>query len=276
MQLRTAGCGSRSPRTIFHKEGTHPHRDHSAAVRSRVIRAVGDAARRPDRRIRAASAGLARRERLKTVIFVCTANICRSPMAQAIFNALAEDGDLPFQAESAGTSALKGKTIAPNAVAALEEAGIYPGPHRARQVGEAMIEGAELVLAMTPQHAATLRQIGGNPAGGIHALPEYAMGFTDQGIADPHGLTMSAYRSTLRQIYEHVERVVGRLDTSEHATTPLRRIYPRKARLPDTREARVAVRPRMGSGLRRPSTRTANRLRPLGDKGRTDVPKRRA
>jgi protein-tyrosine phosphatase len=132
-------------------------------------------------------------------------------MAEAIFNALAEDGDLPFRAQSAGTAALKGKTITPNAVAALEEAGIYPGPHRARQVGERMIEEAELVLAMTPQHAATLRRIGGNPAGGIHALPAYAMGVMDQGIPDPYGLTMSAFRSTLRQIYEHVERVVGRL-----------------------------------------------------------------
>jgi protein-tyrosine phosphatase len=148
---------------------------------------------------------------VKKVLFVCTANICRSPMAKAIFDALAEDGDLPFRAESAGTAALKGKTIAPNAVAALEEAGIYPGSHRARQVDEAMIEGAELVLAMTPQHAATLRRIGVNPARGIYALAEYAMGFTDKGIPDPYGLTMAAYRSTLRQLYEHVERAVGRL-----------------------------------------------------------------
>ncbi len=149
---------------------------------------------------------------MKKVLFVCTANICRSPMAEAVFDALAEDGDLPFRAESAGTAALKGKTIAPGALAALEEAGIYPGAHRARQVDEAMIEGAELVLAMTPQHAATLRRIGGNPARGIYALPEYAMGAADQGIPDPYGLTMTAYRSTLRQIYEHLERVVGRLD----------------------------------------------------------------
>jgi protein-tyrosine phosphatase len=148
---------------------------------------------------------------VKKVLFVCTANVCRSPMAQAIFDVLAEDGDLPFRAESAGTAALEVKTIAPNAVAALEEAGIYPGVHRARQVDGAMIEGADLVLAMTPQHAATLRRMGGNPAGGTHALPEYAMGVQGQGIPDPYGLTMSAYRSTLRQLYEHVERVVGRL-----------------------------------------------------------------
>ncbi len=96
-------------------------------------------------------------------------------------------------------------------VAALEEVRIYPRPHSARRVSEAMVEEAELVLAMTPQHAATLRRVGSNPAGGIHALPEYAMGVQGEGIPDPYGLTMAAYRSTLRHLYEHVEQVVWRL-----------------------------------------------------------------
>jgi protein-tyrosine-phosphatase len=132
-------------------------------------------------------------------------------MAEAIFNALAEDRDLLFWAESAGTAALEGRAMAPNAVAALEEAGIYPGPHGARRVSDAMLEGFELVLAMTPKHTATVRRLGKDPAGGVHTLPEYASGVVDEGISDPYGLTMAAYRSTLRQLYEHVERVVGRL-----------------------------------------------------------------
>ena len=152
---------------------------------------------------------------MKKVLFVCTANICRSPMAQEIFDALAEDGDLPFRAESAGTAALEGRPMAENAIAVLEEAGIYPRPHSARRVSEQMIGEAELVLAMTPQHAATVRRLGGVPVGGtnrgIHTLPEYASGITGEGIPDPYGLTMAAYRSTFRQLYEHVERVAARL-----------------------------------------------------------------
>ena len=157
---------------------------------------------------------------MKKVLFVCTANVCRSPMAQELFNAVAEDGGLPYRAESAGTAALEGRPMAENALAALEEAGIYPQEaHSARQVDETMLEEADLVLAMTPQHAATLRRLGGDPQGGppggpprgIHVLPEYATGAAGEGIADPHGLTMAAHRSTLRQLYEHVERVVGRL-----------------------------------------------------------------
>jgi protein-tyrosine phosphatase len=72
-----------------------------------------------------------RRERVKKVLFVCTANTCRSPMAQAIFDALAEDEGLPFWAESAGTEAPEEAAMAENAVATLE-AGIYPGLRSAR------------------------------------------------------------------------------------------------------------------------------------------------
>jgi protein-tyrosine phosphatase len=149
---------------------------------------------------------------VKKILFVCTANICRSPMAAALFNALAEDGALPFRAESAGTAALEDSPMAENSLAALEEAGFYPEPHRARRVSEAMIEEAELVLAMTPQHAATLRRLTAEPPRGIHTLPEYATGAAGVGIPDPYGLPIAAYRNTLRQLYEYVEHVGDRLE----------------------------------------------------------------
>jgi protein-tyrosine-phosphatase len=53
-------------------------------------------------------------------------------MAQAIFDTLAEDEGLRFRGESAGTEALEGTAIAETAVAAPEEAGIYPGLHSAQ------------------------------------------------------------------------------------------------------------------------------------------------
>jgi protein-tyrosine-phosphatase len=69
---------------------------------------------------------------VKKDLFVCTANTCRSPMAQAIFDTMAEDEGPRFRTESAGTEALEGTAIVENAAAALEEAGIYPGLHSAR------------------------------------------------------------------------------------------------------------------------------------------------
>jgi protein-tyrosine phosphatase len=69
---------------------------------------------------------------MKKVLFVYTANTYRSPMAQAIFDTLAEDEGLHFRAESAGTEALEGTATVENAVAAPEEARIYPELHSAR------------------------------------------------------------------------------------------------------------------------------------------------
>jgi protein-tyrosine-phosphatase len=148
----------------------------------------------------------------RQILFVCTANVCRSPMAEAIFNALAEERGLAWRAESAGVAALVDEDITSNARAALDEVGIYAGEHRARQVGEEMLGEADLVLAMGPQHVSTLRQSFGDLPG-LYTLPEYALGAPpEEGIPDPYGQTMTAFRSSVRQLLEHVEGLVGRLE----------------------------------------------------------------
>ena len=151
---------------------------------------------------------------MKKVLFVCTAGVCRSPLAAAIFDALAEDRGLPFRAESAGVAALEGNPMAPNALVALEEVGIYPQDHSARQVSEAMLEEAELVLAMSPRHVAALNRNFSNLSDNkLHTLPEYASGVSsEEGIPDPYGHTITAYRASVRQLLECVECVVERLE----------------------------------------------------------------
>ena len=141
----------------------------------------------------------------KQILFVCTANICRSPMAAAMFNALAEERGLAYRAESAG-------------VAALGELGIHAGDHRARRVSEEMLEGADLVLTMGPQHVAALRRLGAHLQGGkVYALPEYALGASgEEGIPDPYGNTMTAYRASVRQLLGCVEGLMERLEREEN------------------------------------------------------------
>ena len=149
----------------------------------------------------------------RQILFVCTANVCRSPMAEAIFNALAEERGLAWRAESAGVAALVGEDITPNARAALDEVGIYANEHRARQVGEAMLEEADLVLGMGPRHVATLRRRFGGLSERVYALPEYALGASpEEGIPDPYGQTMTAFRASVRQLLEYTEALVGRLE----------------------------------------------------------------
>src|SRR5919106_3228735 len=157
--------------------------------------------------------GAADADNPKKVLFVCTANVCRSPMAEAIFNALAEERGLAWRAESAGVAALVDEDITPNARTALEEVGIYANEHRARQVGEEMLEEADLVLGMGPRHVATLRRRFGDLSEGVYALPQYALGAPpEEGIPDPYGQTMTAFRASVRQLLEYTEAVVGRLE----------------------------------------------------------------
>jgi protein-tyrosine phosphatase len=159
------------------------------------------------------SEGRARADNPKKVLFVCTANVCRSPMAEAIFDALAEERGLAWRAESAGVAALVDEDITPNAHAALEEVGIYAPTHRARQVDEAMLGEADLVLGMGPRHVATLRRRFGDLSERVYTLPEYALGAPpEEGIPDPYGQTMTAFRASVRQLLEHIEGLVKRLE----------------------------------------------------------------
>ena len=103
-------------------------------------------------------------------------NISRSPIAEAIFSALVSDRDMPFQAQSAGTVGLVGELMAPYARAAPEEVGVYTEGHRARQVDANMLEESDLVSAMTPEHAATLRRRFPESLEKINTLPGYAAG----------------------------------------------------------------------------------------------------
>jgi protein-tyrosine phosphatase len=147
--------------------------------------------------------------RLKVILFACTANVCRSPMAEAIFNALADDAELPFRAYSAGVAALEGEPMASKAREALEEIGIRVEDHRARQLSEQMLEEADLVLAMAPQHVAELRRLFEGFSYKVHTLPEYSSGVSgEEGITDPYGSSMVAYRASARQISEYTSRIV--------------------------------------------------------------------
>jgi protein-tyrosine phosphatase len=154
----------------------------------------------------------------KRILFICTANICRSPMAEAIFNALVEEKGLDWQATSAGVAALEGEDITPNARAALEEVGIYAESHRARQISQAILEEADLVLVMSPRQARVLYRSFGSLSDKVHILPGYAKGtFNEEGIPDPYGHTMTTFRASVRQLLGYIEKVVERLEQARIA-----------------------------------------------------------
>lgn len=101
------------------------------------------------------------------VLTVCTGNICRSPMAEVVLRARLATAGLGSRVEvdSAGISGEeRGNPIDVRAQRALRARG-YPVPRRsARQVTPADVSGHDLVLAMTADHARSLRRIAGSDA----------------------------------------------------------------------------------------------------------------
>jgi protein-tyrosine phosphatase len=87
---------------------------------------------------------------LFTLLFVCQANLCRSPMAERLARLrLARDGATGVEVMSAGTRALEGSPMHPVAMRVLAERGADPGEFTSRQVTEKVLDGADLVLTAT-------------------------------------------------------------------------------------------------------------------------------
>ena len=91
------------------------------------------------------------------LLFVCTANICRSPMTEGLAVHLASKFNLQIQSKSAGTMGIVGKPPAPNSIKAMREFGIDITSIRSKGVSPELMKWADYVLVMENKHAANLR-----------------------------------------------------------------------------------------------------------------------
>jgi tRNA threonylcarbamoyl adenosine modification protein (Sua5/YciO/YrdC/YwlC family) len=157
------------------------------------------------------------RKRLtRTVLFVCSGNTCRSPMAAAIMNHLVRtntgDGstDAPIHAESAGTGAMRGAPQTPEGASALRAMGIAPEGHSSRPLTRELIEDAERVFVMTPQHKRAAIDLAPELADRIDTLdPEGGM------IPDPIGMSQEVYTETANRLRELIERRLREMDEQQ-------------------------------------------------------------
>lgn len=91
------------------------------------------------------------------VLVVCTGNICRSPMAEQAFRSAFGTAEIVF--ESAGTAAVIGAPMTPEAARVAQNIGSTDTAHFARQLDEAMITRADLVLPLTREHRASVARL---------------------------------------------------------------------------------------------------------------------
>jgi protein-tyrosine-phosphatase len=146
------------------------------------------------------------------LLFVCSGNTCRSPLAESIAaRAVSERGWSHVAVASAGTGAAPGAPAAENAVLVGAEHGLDLSAHRARALTPETVDWADLVLVMSPAHLATVADLGGSEK--VALLTDFIEGpGLGVPIDDPFGGDPDAYRVAYDQIAAAIEGLLAKLE----------------------------------------------------------------
>jgi protein-tyrosine phosphatase len=118
------------------------------------------------------------------VLFVCTGNVCRSPVAERLLDARVGDRSL-ISASSAGVLALVGHPIDEPSAQALRELGVDPEGHIARQLTSQLVAEADLVLTATSAHQSTVTRANPDAYRRVFTLLEFGRLSVGTAPADP-------------------------------------------------------------------------------------------
>lgn len=136
---------------------------------------------------------------MKKLIFVCTGNTCRSPMAEGLLKHLLGPA-CDWEISSAGVCAANGVPASPNAVAAMREKGIDISGYRSTHLSPERIEEADLLVTMTRGHRDAVVAIAPESAGKVFLLKSFGIAQCPADIYDPVGEALEVYRRVRDEI----------------------------------------------------------------------------
>ncbi len=144
------------------------------------------------------------------ILVVCTANICRSPVVEAVIrDRLEGDGDDGWRVSSAGTLAMAGFGPAEHSAAVAGELGLDIRAHRSQRAEEPQVAAADLVLCMEWGHKEALRIEYPQHRDRIYLLTE--MVGDDREVDDPIGGPRFAYQQMVAEVVDLVEAGLPRI-----------------------------------------------------------------
>lgn len=145
------------------------------------------------------------------VLFVCSGNTCRSPMALAAAKKIIT-ADLKYiglSFDSAGTNAAEGEPAAEYAVRVMRETGAELDSHRSKRFSQKVSQWADIIFAMEKRHIEYMAAAAPQHRRKMFVLSEYAL--TGGGIPDPYGGDENAYRTARDSIISGVDKALKRL-----------------------------------------------------------------
>lgn len=154
---------------------------------------------------------------IKSILFVCTGNSCRSVMAEGLLRKyLKERNREDIKIRSAGISVIEGMMPTSSAIEVTKKEFVDVSKHRACRVSADMIKEADLILAMEPIHLQTVIGIFPDAKDKTHLLLEYADAQaakknTNPYVFDPIGKPKEVYEEVLLTLKDAVERIGQRV-----------------------------------------------------------------
>ena len=162
------------------------------------------------------------------ILFVCTGNTCRSPMAEFLMKEIVTEKGLSqlVSVRSAGLAAMPGDRINEQAATVLESNyTIVSDEHRSTAVSPYLLDEQDLILVMTESHAEHIQAVRPDLRERVYTViefylrayqalfPEHSLpAYTSLSVADPYGLSLSVYEDTAAMLKEYLKVIVDYIE----------------------------------------------------------------
>jgi len=161
---------------------------------------------------------------MKTVLFICTGNICRSPMAEGIFRrAVGQRGD--FRVLSAGVGAMDGQSPSHNSARACREIGIDISQQRSQMLTRDLVQEADYIFGMTHGHVDTVLLMYPQAADKTFLLREFddTLDAYEKDISDPIGGPLDVYVACRDQIEQGISTLLRFIEQNHPTPASLKK-----------------------------------------------------